>query len=72
MSSQPKDPVTGRIIGAAIEVSKTLGHGFLESVYQHALAYEFTERGIPFLAHVQMPIVYKTLKLDCAYRADFV
>ena len=67
-----KDQETFAIIGAAMEVHRELGHGFLELVYQTALALEFRERGIPFKAEVALPIRYKGKSLTCAYRADFV
>jgi GxxExxY protein len=67
-----KDPETFPIIGAAMEVHRELGRGFLELVYQTALALEFQERGIPFQAEVPLPIRYKSKLLTCAYRADFV
>ncbi len=67
-----KDPETFAIIGAAMEVHSELGRGFLELVYQTALALEFQERGIPFSAEVALPIRYKNKLLTCAYRADFV
>ena len=67
-----KDPETFAIIGAAMEVHRELGRGFLELVYQTALALEFQERGIPFNAEVALPIRYKKKLLTCAYRADFV
>jgi len=67
-----KDPETFAIIGAAMEVHRELGRGFLELVYQTALALEFQERGIPFKAEVSLPIRYKSRLLTCAYRADFV
>ena len=67
-----KDPETFAIIGAAMEVHRELGRGFLELVYQTALALEFQERGIPFNAEVALPIRYKNKLLSCAYRADFV
>jgi GxxExxY protein len=67
-----KDPETFAIIGAALEVHRELGRGFLELVYQTALALEFQERGIPFKAEVALPIRYKRKLLTCAYRADFV
>jgi GxxExxY protein len=67
-----KDPETFAIIGAAMEVHRELGRGFLELVYQTALALEFQERGIPFQAEVPLPIRYKNKLLTCAYRADFV
>ena len=55
-----------------MEVHRELGRGFLELVYQTALALEFQERGIPFKAGVALPIRYKGKLLTCAYRADFV
>src|SRR4051795_626517 len=67
-----KDPETFAIIGAAMEVHRELGRGFLELVYQTALALEFQERGIPFKAELALPIRYKDKLLTCAYRADFL
>ncbi|MBA2432251.1 MAG: GxxExxY protein, partial [Chthoniobacterales bacterium] len=54
-----QDSETFAIIGAAMKVHRELGHGFLEIVYQTALALEFQERGIPFKAEVALPIRYK-------------
>jgi GxxExxY protein len=67
-----RDPRTYAIIGAAIEVHRHLGHGFLEAVYQEALALELQNRGIPFRREVELPVFYKDQRLQCAYRADFV
>jgi GxxExxY protein len=67
-----KDPETFAIIGVAMDVHRELGHGFLELVYQTALALEFQEHRIPFQAEVALPIRYKSKLLTCAYRADFV
>ena len=67
-----KDPETFAIIGVVMEVHRELGRGFLELVYQTALALEFQERGIPFKSEVGFPIRYKNKLLTCAYRADFV
>lgn len=67
-----KDPRTHAIIGAAMEVHRRLGCGFLEAVYQEALAIEFEEKGVPFRREVEMPISYKGRRLRTEYRADFV
>jgi GxxExxY protein len=60
-----------QIIGAAMEVHKELGCGFLEPVYQEALAIEFEERKIPFEKEKEIDIFYKDLRLDKKYRTDF-
>jgi GxxExxY protein len=75
MSQMPcgmRDPQTYAIIGAAMEVHKELGHGFLEVVYQEALAREFTRRGIPYRREVELPIFYKGERLACYYKVDFI
>lgn len=66
------DPETYAVIGAAMEVHRELGHGFLEAVYRAALAREFTIRGIPFRGEVELPVFYKGDRLTCSYRADFI
>jgi len=67
-----KDPRTFEIIGAAMEVHRELGTGFLEAVYQEAFARELIKRGIPFRTEVDLPVFYKGEKLSTSYRADFV
>ena len=60
------------ITGAAFEVYKQLGHGFLESVYQEALEVEFQKRGIPYEREKELQIYYDGNPLKQTYRADFV
>lgn len=64
------DLITRRIIGAAIEVHKTLGPGLLESAYETCLAYELRQRGFNVEQQRPLPVVYKDVKLDCGYRLD--
>ena len=66
------DPGTFAIIGAAMEVHKQLGCGFLEAVYQEALAIEFSKRNIPFRREGRLPIHYKGQLLATVYCADFI
>ena len=66
------DAQTYEIIGAAMEVHRTLGYGFLEAVYQEALECEFVEQGIPYKREVDLPVFYKGKPLRCSYRADFI
>ncbi|MDZ4370279.1 MAG: GxxExxY protein [Phenylobacterium sp.] len=61
-----------RIQGAIFEVSRTLGIGFLEAVYQECLAHEFKLRDIPFAAQPRLRIRYKDLEVRQAYVPDFV
>ena len=61
--------LTGRIIGAAIEVHRGLGPGFLESVYENALAIELRDRRIPFQRHLDVPIFYRNVEVG-HHRAD--
>ncbi len=67
-----KDERTYRIIGAALEVHKELGCGFLEAVYQEALGREFADQGIPFKSQPVIRIAYKGKPLDKTYQPDFV
>jgi len=63
--------LTFAIIGAATEVHRILGPGFLETVYQSALARELTLRGIHFEQQVHLPVSYKDVLVG-EYIADFI
>jgi GxxExxY protein len=60
------------IVGAAIEVHKELGFGFLEAVYQEAMEIELKKRSIPYEVQVPLSISYKGLQLKKGYIADFI
>lgn len=72
MSAHTNDPRTEAILGAAIEVHRTLGQGFLEKAYHLALEKELTSHGIPFVSEVELPIWYKGQQLATRYRVDLV
>jgi len=61
-----------KIVGAAMEVHRVLGPGFLEAVYQEALAIEFKLRDIPFVEFPKVEINYKEFKLKKYYVPDYL
>jgi GxxExxY protein len=65
------EEITYAIIGAAMEVHRMLGSGFVEAVYEAALAMELRTRGIPFERQVSLQVKYKGAVVG-DYRADFV
>jgi GxxExxY protein len=65
-------PLERKVIGCAIEVHKALGPGLLESAYQQCLGREFVECGIGFRREVLLPLRYRDLTLESAYRVDFI
>ncbi len=67
-----RDSLTESVIGLAIEVHRALGPGLLESAYQECLCYELKANGLAFGRQVALPVVYKSVKLDCGYRMDLV
>jgi len=67
-----RDSQTFAIIGAAMDVHRNLGPGFLEAVYREALRWELGVREIPFQAEVPLPISFKGRRLATSFRADLV
>jgi GxxExxY protein len=67
-----RDPLTDRIIGLAIDVHRALGPGLLESAYEECLCHELEQNQIKHQRQVPLPVVYKSIRLDCAYRIDVV
>ena len=67
-----ENEITERVIGAAIEVRRHLGPGLLESIYEECLCFELSQAGLRFQRQVCLPINYKGLKLESAYRMDLL
>ncbi len=66
------EALTENIIGAAIEVHKSLGPGLLESAYEECLCHELHLRNIAFQRQVPLPVKYKGINLECGYRIDLI
>lgn len=66
------DPRTYAIIGAALEVHRLLGCGFLEPVYQQAMKIELDHREIPNRPQIEFRVYYKGQALDAHYKPDFI
>ena len=70
--TQRLNQVTEKIIGCALNVHRVLGPGLLESAYEECLCFELSQSKLIFQRQVALPIVYKTVNLDCGYRMDLV
>ena len=70
--SDDRDPTTERVIGFAIDVHRALGPGLLESANEECLCHELETSGLLYRRQVALPIVYKSVRLDCGYRIDVV
>jgi len=71
-TKEESDRLSHEILGAALEVHRTIGPGLLESAYEQCLAYELAQRGLIFEKQKQLPLHYKNVHLDCGYRLDFL
>jgi GxxExxY protein len=72
VGSHGKDPLTEAIIGFAIEVHRQLGPGLLESAYEECLCYELRQNSIAYQRQIQLPVKYKSVRLDSGYRIDIL
>lgn len=70
MDADELNRVSNVIIGAAIEVHRALGPGLLESTYEECLTWELEKEGLAVQRQVSIPIRYKELHVENAYRAD--
>lgn len=64
--------ITDKIIGAAINVHRVLGPGLLESAYEACLAFELLQLGLKVEQQKPLPVIYKSVQLDCGYRLDLL
>ena len=71
-TEEESNSITGKIIGAAIDIHRALGPGLLESAYEACLIYELRLRKLKVESQKAIPIFYKDVLLDCGYRADLV
>lgn len=70
-SGEPRNEISQRVIGAAIEVHRHLGPGLLESIYEECLAMEFELRGIEFRRQAEVLSHYKGKRLTSPFKVDF-
>ncbi|MGO3237460.1 MAG: GxxExxY protein [Psychroflexus halocasei] len=61
-----------KIIGAALNMHKSIGPGLLESVYENALCYDLRELGLKVEQQTPMPFIYKEVKMNVGYRLDLL
>jgi len=71
-AEKAENRISGIVLDAAIAVHTAIGPGLLESAYEACLAYELVSRGLKIQAQVPLPITYRTVKIDAAYRLDLV
>ena len=64
--------MTEGIIGAAIAVHRELGPGLLESAYEACLEFEPIDRGYRVERQKELPVIYRSVKVDCGYRRDLL
>jgi GxxExxY protein len=67
-----RDPLTQDVIGLAIDVHRELGPGLLESTYEECLCFELKRTGMALQRQLALPVMYKSMRLDCGYRLDVV
>lgn len=67
-----QEKLASEIVDAGLTVHKALGPGLLESAYEHCLAFELIDRGVPVRRQVILPIFYRGRTLDEGYRLDLL
>jgi GxxExxY protein len=72
MESSARDPLTEKVIGLAIELHRELGPGLLESTYEECLTHDMKSSGLAVDRQLLLPLRYKGLRLEQAYRIDLL
>jgi GxxExxY protein len=72
VGAKERDPLTYAIIGAALTVSRSLGPGLLESVYDEVFAFELSKLGLDVARQVPVPVVHEGVRLNVGFRPDFI
>jgi GxxExxY protein len=72
VSTQQINPITSKIIEAAIRIHRDIGPGLLEKAYWGCLCFELHSAGIRIETQKALPLVYRGVNIDCAYRADLI
>ena len=72
MGNRGVNDITEHVIGAAIEVHRTLGPGLLESAYETCLCRELQLRNIQYQRQLSLPVNYKGITLESGYRLDLL
>ena len=67
-----ENEISGKIIGEAIKIHRSLGPGLLESAYKECLFYNLLKTGLSVEKEKSMPFVFEEVKLDCGYRIDLL
>ena len=67
-----ENEISSKIIGAAIDVHKSLGPGLLENAYKKCLAYKLSQSGLYIECEKEMPLIFEAVKMDVGYRMDIL
>ena len=67
-----ENEISYKVIGAAIDIHKSIGSGLLESAYENALAYDLKDLGFNIKQQVSMPFIYQNVKQEVGYRLDLL
>jgi GxxExxY protein len=67
-----ENEISREIVDAAYKIHRRLGPGLFESVYERILRYELEKRGLIVLAQHPVPVIYESVRIDEAFRADLI